>query len=454
MAESKDLGILLGEPRRAIRAMMVPFLISLLVIQVNIFADTFWVSGLGVDAVSGMTTAVPIYSIFTSIGIGLSVGVTATIAFRLGRKEKDAADRIAGAAIFHSLVFAVAGSVIMLFLTDPLVDIMGAGDVRQEVFDYVLPFLLMSPAIVIASLFGGLLRAEGSAKRSTAVQISAALFNMVLDPVLIYGLGLGITGAAFATALSALLAVLIALRWYLGGRTVVRLRFCNIRPASEPSKDLLTVAGPRTVEGLVSNAVILVQRVFIIIAGGTVGVALFNVPFRYVTLCQCPSEATGMAMVPVAAAAYGRSDTDAMRSAMRYSLSLALLFSFIMAVVLFILSGPLISLFTMEESMAEWFDEFLWNMRVYCLILPLFTVQVVCSSMLQAVKRSRKPMEVTIILGIVRIIMFWAASYYDYRAITVALVLSYVFSALFMSTLAKREIGRILDAGGTSSLSS
>ena len=119
MAESKDLEIMLGEPRRAIRAMMVPFLISLLVIQVNIFADTFWVSGLGVDAVSGMTTAVPIYSIFTSIGIGLSVGVTATIAFRLGRKEKDAADRIAGAAIFHSIVFAVAGSVIVVLADFP-----------------------------------------------------------------------------------------------------------------------------------------------------------------------------------------------------------------------------------------------------------------------------------------------------------------------------------------------
>jgi len=446
MAESRDLGVLLGEPRRAIRSMMVPFLVSLLVIQVNIFADTFWVSGLGVDAVSGMTSAVPLYSIFTSIGIGMSVGVTATIAFRLGRRDKDMADRIAGAAVFHSLSFAVIGSVAMFLLMDLLVDLMGAQDVRQEVFDYVYPFLLMSPAIVTASLFGGLLRAEGSAKRSTAVQISAAVFNMILDPVFIYGLGLGITGAAFATTISALLAVFIALGWYLRGKTVVSLKLANIRPASDPSRDLLTVAGPRTVEGLVSNVVILIQRVFIIIAGGTVGVALFNVPFRYVTLCQCPSEATGMAMVPVAAAAYGRRDMSDMRSSMRYALGLALMFSFIMAVVLFILSGPFITFFTMEDSMAEWYDEFLWNMRAYCLILPLFTVQVVCSSMLQAVKRSRKPMEVTIILGMVRIFMFWLASYYDYRAITVALILSYVFSALFMGVLAKREIGRILRA--------
>ncbi len=443
MTEGSDLKVLMGEPRKAIRAMMVPFLISLLVIQVNVFADTFWVSGLGVDAVSGMTTAVPLYVIFTSIGIGLSTGVTATVAYRIGKKDMAAAEGLAGAALFHALLLAAAGSVLMLFLMDPLITVMGAGDVRSEVIEYVTPFLIMSPAVVVASVMGGLLRAEGAARRSTIVQISSALFNIILDPVLIYLLDLGLTGAAFATCISALIALLIGLSWYILGLTAVRLRLAALRPARGLSGELMAVAGPRTVEGLVSNATILIQRVFIIIASGTVGVALFNVPFRYVNLAQCPAEATGMSMVPVAAAAYGRKDEESMRMAFSYALRTALMFSCVMAVVLFVFSDPLISLFTMDDSMAEWHSEFLWNMRVYCVILPLFTIQVLCGSMLQSVKRAMKPMAVTIILGFARIVMFWGASFYDFKAVTVALVMSYVFSALLMSLLAKREIPKV-----------
>lgn len=434
---------MLGDPRRAIRTMAVPFLVALLVVQVNVFADTFWVSGLGVNAVSGMTTAVPLYVIFGSLGIGLSVGVTSTIAFRLGRGDTEGANRLAGNAIFIALALSVIGSLVIFLILDPMVTLMGADDVREEVRAYVLPYILFSPVVVISSTLGGLLRSEGAAKRSTAVQITAAVVNIILDPLLIYVLGMGLQGAALATILSALVSITITLSWYVRGSTAVSLRLRNLRPEPETCRDLMTVGGPRTVEGLINNTVVLLQRIFIIAASGTVGVSLFNVPFRYVNLCMCPCESTGMAMVPVAAAAYGREDMRKMMDAMMYALKLSMLISFGMTALMLILSEPMVALFTGEESMYAYRSEFLWNLRMYSVILPFFSVQAICSSMLQAVKRSMKPMQLTLVMGTVKLFMFWIASYYDYRAITVALILSYVFSAVFMALLARREISRL-----------
>lgn len=85
-------------------------------------------------------------------------------------------------------------------------------------------------------------------------------------------------------------------------------------------------------------------------------------------------------------------------------------------------------------------------MRMYCIILPFFTIQTIGSSMLQAMKRSKRPMEVTMVLGVVRLALFWLASSYGYQAITYVLIFSYILSAILMMTLARYEFRKICTA--------
>ena len=203
------------------------------------------------------------------------------------------------------------------------------------------------------------------------------------------------------------------------------------------------------VEGFVNNVVILIQRVFIIMASGTVGVSLFNVPFRYVTLGMCPVEATGMAAVPVIAANQGKGDAEKMRIARATMYRAAILISVVLAVIVLITAPLLIGLFTLEPSMNEWYDELLWNMRAYCIILPLFAVQAASVSMLQAIRKTKLPMRMTMIVGVFRIFAFWAACPYGFKGITVALILSYVLSCTISLCMAVRHFSRALPASET-----
>lgn len=196
------------------------------------------------------------------------------------------------------------------------------------------------------------------------------------------------------------------------------------------------------VEGFVNNVVVLIQRVFIIMASGTFGVSLFNVPFRYVSLSMCPVEAMGMAAVPVIAANHGKGDTGKMCIARSTIYRYALMISIVVALLIVFIAPLLIRLFTLEPSMNEWYDELLWNMRAYSIILPLFAVQTVSVSILQAIRKTKLPMRMTIAVGIFRIFAFWTACPYGYRGITVVLILSYVLSCTISLSMAIRHFSR------------
>ena len=225
-ASEKDLEKMLGDPRKAIASMFIPLLAALVVGQLNSFVDTFFTSGLGIASSSGLSTIIPIYDAFIYIGIGMSVGATTTIAFRLGKGDRESAGRIASLTVKWSLIMSAVASIIVLASADAAIDIMGAGDVRSYCWEYLLPFIVLSPTIIVFQSLGGMLRGEGAAKRSTVIQISAAFLNMALDPVLIYGLGLGLTGAALATCISYAVSMAIGFQvvseWVHSGQTLLQ----------------------------------------------------------------------------------------------------------------------------------------------------------------------------------------------------------------------------------------
>jgi len=261
----EDLKLLNGDPRKAIAAMFVPFLLTAMVVQVNQFADTFWVSGLGAVAGSAVSTIIPVYGMMMMVGMGLSVGATTAIAFRLGRDERGKAGNLAGQTMLLALLFSVISSVLVFLLLDPAIDLMGAGGVRAQCWDYMVPFILLSPLVICESAYAGILRGQGAATKSTVMQVAAALFNIVLDPIFIYTLGMGLSGAALATCISALLALIIGIMFSVRGSLPVALRLSYLRPDREGMGEILGVGGPRAVQGLISAMTDLLQRVFLII---------------------------------------------------------------------------------------------------------------------------------------------------------------------------------------------
>jgi len=442
---SENLKTLLGEPKKAIRSMVLAFFIAMAVVELNQFVDTFWVSGLGAVSSSAVATSSPIYGLMMCAGLGIGVGATATIAFRLGRGDFEAANKLAANSLLLGILCAVVSSVLVLVFARPLILIMGAESIVDECLLYILPFIFLSPLLLCNSILGGILRAEGAARKSTIVQMSAAILNMVIDPILIYGLGLGVFGAGLSTALSAGIALAIGLSWYAKNRMTVKLTRGSFRRDKEMSREVLDVGGPKTVQALVSNTTDLIQRVFLIVAGGTNAVMFYNYSWRYIAIINLPGRAYENAMVPVCSAAYGQRDLLKMREGFMYTAKWVLIYSAIFAVVLFVFSEPLMSILTYEDSMKELRPQFIWTLQISTLLIPFSALMGIGSSMLQALKKSKVSMYYYFFWGFVKLGMYAVAAYvyHSFEYIIYCMVIVHVFGGLCLMYLAHSEYNKI-----------
>ena len=176
--ESRDLERMLGDPKGAIRSMLLPLIVSYMVVQINLFADTSWCSGLGADASSAVSTISPFYWIVSGLGTGLGIGAATAIARYLGRGEKHNADRLASQTVVLSVILGVATTPILLLMVDPAISMMGAQDIAAECREYILPQIIAGTVVIMDGTVSGVIRSEGAAKRSMVMLLVAAAVNI------------------------------------------------------------------------------------------------------------------------------------------------------------------------------------------------------------------------------------------------------------------------------------
>lgn len=433
VSDTKDLDELLGEPRRAIRNLAIPLSVSYLVIQVNLFVDTFWTSGLGVDATSAVAVMSPIYYMITAIGTGLGIGVSSRSAYHLGKHNLEKASSIVSNALMLGLLFSLIMSFVVSLSLKPIISFVGAEGIEEECMGYTCPFVLMSIPLIFNGIVAGILRAEGAKNKSMLVLVLSAFVNMVCDPILIYVLELGVSGAGWATCISALVSTVLGLLYYRKDRMVLRIRFGKRYYDADSAKEVFGIGGPRSMESIVSSITNIIQRVFIISVGGTAGVMCYNVPFRYPTIAVVPSDAIGAAMIPVCSAALGQKDIVKMKDGMLYSARLSLIIEILLAIVLFVFADTLIDVFTYNTEMALYHERMAWVLKMFAILLPGDGYRRLGSAMLQVLRKSKLSTVLMLFWGILKVVCYGlAAMTGSFDILIMMAVFVYTFGGVMM----------------------
>ncbi len=434
---SKDLERMLGDPKAAIRSMLLPLIVSYLVVQINLFADTSWCSGLGADASSAVSTISPIYWIVSGLGTGLGIGAATAIARYLGRGEKHNADRIASQTVVLSVIIGVVSTPVLFLIVDPAVRMMGAEDIMQSCRDYIYPQILAGAVIILDGTVSGVIRAEGAAKRSMVVLLVSAAVNMVLDPIFIYVLDLGLTGAGIATAVASTASAALGLWWYARGRLYLTMSFDDMRPRMADLKEILYVGIPRGTESMLISVMSMVQRIFVIACGGTSAAMFYNIPWRFVSLTEVISQAVGSALIPVCSANLGRGDFAKAEQGYRYSYTVTMVVMIAIAAMIFVFADWIIIPFTYSESMAALRPEFVHVLRIYALLIPFMGLIDIGSSILQSLRMAQISMFSSFARNILIVVLLFFASSVSLDAIYWSLVASEVFGGALMVWLAR-----------------
>jgi putative MATE family efflux protein len=333
--------------------------IGLFAIFVVDFLSLLYVSWLGNETLTAAVGYASIISfLLTSVNIGFMIAASALAARRIGQGDRESARRIASSAIVTMVLVSALFALMIVAAIDPILDLMGAkGAVKDATRRYLY---ISTPSTILMALgmgYSGVLRAVGDANRAMFVTLAGGITTAVIDPILIFTLGLGIDGAALCVILSRLVFAVVG--WYGAvhiHRMVQRPVMANVIADQRAIFDIALPAVLTNVATPISLAI--VARV--IAPFGASAMAANAVIDRLTPLAFGALFALSGAVGPILAQNWGAGHFPRMRSALRHSIVFAASYTLVMWLVLIFARHQIVHLFGLTGAAAEGVLFFCW----------------------------------------------------------------------------------------------
>lgn len=252
--------------------MGIPMIVSMMLQAVYNIVDSAFVANMPVGgemALNALTLAFPVQMLMVAVGIGTGVGVNALLAKCMGQGDIKRASKTAGNGVFLMCIIYIIFLLFALFGTKPYVLSQTSNPtIAQMTTDYLQICCGISFGILFFSLYEKVLQATGKSMYSTIAQITGALINIILDPILIYGwLGcpaLGVKGAAYATVVGQIASALVALCLHLKTNKEIKNQLSYIMPSRKIIKDIYSIGFAAIIaQALMSVMTYLLNIIFI-----------------------------------------------------------------------------------------------------------------------------------------------------------------------------------------------
>jgi len=314
---------------RLIISMSVPIIISMIVQALYNIVDSIFVAKISEDALTALSLAFPIQNLMIALGAGLGVGVNACLSKALGSKNFSSVNRIAMQglllAFFNFIIFFIFGLFGAKSFIASQTDII---EIVEYGADYLRICSIFSFGLFFQITFDRLLQATGKSFYSMISQGTGAITNIVLDPILIFGLfgapALGVKGAAIATVIGQILGACVGLYFNLKKNKEILFHLNNLKPDFSIIKNILSIGIPSfLMVSILSITTVALNK--ILIGLNVTAVAVFGAYFKLQSFVLMPVYGLNSGVVPIIAYNYGAKNPDRIRK----TYNLAILYAFI-----------------------------------------------------------------------------------------------------------------------------
>ena len=337
--------------------MAIPMMVSMLVQAFYNVVDSVYVSQLNENALSAISLAFPLQNLMIAFGSGTAVGTNALLSRALGAKRHDLVDRAANTSIF--LMFCNFAVFCVLGLTLSRSFFLAQTDVSQIVeygTSYTSICLGASIGIFAQFCFERLLQSTGRTKLAMYTQITGAVINIILDPILIFGrLGfprMEVAGAALATVIGQIVAAILAIWMNLKYNPDVRIRPSHICFHWDTVKEIYRVGIPSIVMRSISSVMNFGLNQ-ILIAFSTTATAVFGVYFKLQSFIFMPVFGLNNGMVPIISYNYGAKKPERVKKTIRLSITAAICLMLVGLALFELIPGTLLTLFNATDHMRQ-----------------------------------------------------------------------------------------------------
>lgn len=435
---------------KLIISMSLPIMISMLVQALYNIVDSIFVAKISEDALTAVSMAFPIQNLMIAVGAGTAVGVNALLARSLGEKDFDRVNKIAENAVFLVVLSYAAFLLIGLFLVEPFYR--SQTDIESIITygkDYMVVVCCFSFGIFSQLMFERMLQATGRTIYTMITQSVGAIINIILDPILIFGLlglpKMGVTGAAVATVIGQIAAGVMAATINHFKNNEVNIRMKGFRPNGNIIKMIYGIGVPSIVMQAIGSIMNYGMNV-ILISFSSTATAVFGVYFKLQSFVFMPSFGFNNGVIPIIAYNYGAGSRERVVKTMKHSIVYIMSLLFVGLIVFQLIPEPLLRLFEASDNMLSLGVPAL---RTISLSFIFAGFCIACGSAFQALGKAVYSMIVSVarqlivLLPVAYMLAQLGNVDYVWWAFPIAEFMSLAMTILFLVILNKKVISKI-----------
>ena len=366
---------------KLLTSMSIPVIIGMLVTAVYNIVDTIFVGRIGTEAIGAVTVAFPLFMIISAVGLTFGVGSASYISRLLGEDKKDMAEKVAVTSIITTIITGIIFAAVGIKFLGPLLNIFGATET-------ILPFAVNYTAVIIlGSVFtmsnmnmNNMVRAEGSAKMSMAALSTGAALNIILDPIFIFGLDMGITGAAAATVISQAVSTVMLLILKKKKKSVLDIKLTDFTPSLEIYGEVMKIGVPTLIRQLLNSVAMTMLNNFAARYGDPT-VASVGIINRVFSIGFFVTAGFTQAFQPVAGFNYGARNFERLKESIKVTLKRTGVFGISLAVIFFFFNREVIMFFSKDPEVINIAST---GLRFYSFILPVIGFTITVNTLFQA----------------------------------------------------------------------
>ena len=334
---------------RLIPRLAVPTIISMLVTSIYNMADTFFVSQISTSASGAVGVMFSAMAMIQAIGFTLGMGSGNNISRALGNREEEKASQFAAVAFYTAGIIGIMILIFGTLFSRQMVYLLGATPtIAPYAQDYARYILIAAPFMMTSFVMNNILRAQGNAMFAMIGITAGGVLNMILDPILIFGFDMGISGAAIATMISQMISFCILLRQCNSRPDCIRIQISRFRPSLAVYGEILHAGLPSFCrQGLASVAAVVLN--FAAGPYGDAAIAAMSIVTRFMMFINSSLIGFGQGFQPVCGFNFGAKRYDRVLEAFWFCVKVAVALLTVLGVVAFLFSRPIVTSFRRED---------------------------------------------------------------------------------------------------------
>ncbi len=402
-----NLDLLFGDYKVALRTMMIPMILGMLITQSYNLIDGVWISLLGPGALASLGVTMPLFMLLNGFANGMGAGGTSLIARYIGAKNHEKANQASTQAIVLIIIMSIFVSLFVLIFQKPILLAIGGKSVIDMAVQYNTIIFEGAIFVMLMAMLSGILRAEGDMNRALYIMALSSVMNAILDPILMFTFKMGIQGAALSTVISSIIPCIVLAYWII----IKKDTYSQIQPKFLKINKkiiwaLLIVGIPASMEMICVS----VQMGFVNTILSTVinidAVATYTAGMRVVAFGMVPAIGLKLATTTVEGASYGGRKFLRLKNVFKYATKLGLILGISIGILIFIFAPQIVLLFTYSPQTAKLTPDIILMLRIMIIFFISQPLGTICSGYFQGIGKGPTSLATTFLQELICPIAF------------------------------------------------